>query len=57
MRILVVSNMFPTPVEPWFGSFVRDQIDDIATRGHDVDVHSFDGRKHATEYLRAPRRI
>jgi teichuronic acid biosynthesis glycosyltransferase TuaC len=57
MRILVVSNMFPTPAEPWFGSFVRDQIDDIAALGHVVDVHSFDGRKHATEYLRAPRLI
>jgi teichuronic acid biosynthesis glycosyltransferase TuaC len=57
MRILVVSNMFPTSAEPWFGSFVRDQIDDIAARGHDVDVHSFDGRKHAMEYLRAPRPI
>lgn len=57
MRILVVSNMFPTPAEPWFGSFVRDQIDDLAALGHDVDVHSFDGRKHAMEYVRAPRPI
>jgi teichuronic acid biosynthesis glycosyltransferase TuaC len=57
MRILVVSNMFPTPEEPWFGSFVRDQIADVAALGHDVDVHVFDGREHPTEYLRTARRV
>jgi len=57
MRVLVVTNMFPTGAEPWFGSFVRDQVDDLRALDVDVDVHAFDGRTHVVEYARAPRRV
>ena len=27
MRVLIVTNMWPTPARPAFGVFVRDQVD------------------------------
>jgi glycosyltransferase involved in cell wall biosynthesis len=56
VNVLVVTNMYPTPAEPWFGSFVRDQVEDLRARGLTVEVLSFDGRRHAYEYGRAARR-
>ena len=56
MNVLVVTNMYPTAAEPWFGSFVRDQVEDLRTLGVDVEVLKLDGRQHAGEYGRAARR-
>ncbi|HZT53608.1 MAG TPA: glycosyltransferase [Gaiellaceae bacterium] len=57
MRVLVVTNMYPTAAEPWFGSFVRDQVEDLQALGLDVEVLAFDGRRHAAEYARAAARL
>jgi glycosyltransferase involved in cell wall biosynthesis len=56
VNVLVVTNMYPTEAEPWFGSFVRDQVEDLRTLGLEVELLAFDGRGHATEYARAARR-
>lgn len=56
MNVLVLTNMYPTQAEPWFGSFVRDQVEDLRSLGLDVEVLAFDGRHHAREYGRAARR-
>jgi glycosyltransferase involved in cell wall biosynthesis len=53
LRLLVVSNMYPTAEEPWYGSFVRDQVDDLRAEGIDVRLLHFDGRRDALNYLRA----
>jgi teichuronic acid biosynthesis glycosyltransferase TuaC len=55
--VLVVTNMYPTPEEPWFGCFVRDQVDDLVTLGIDVNVVDFDGRSSRLNYLRAAREV
>src|SRR5205807_5672507 len=57
VKVLVVTNMYPTPQEPWFGSFVRDQVEDLQKLAVDVEVLAFDGRNDAIEYGRAARRI
>jgi glycosyltransferase involved in cell wall biosynthesis len=57
VRLLVVTNMYPTEAEPWFGSFVRDQVEDLRALGLDVEVLSFDGRQSRSEYARAARRV
>ncbi len=44
MRVLCLTNMYPTADEPAAGSFVRDQVEDLRELGVDVDVLSFDGR-------------
>jgi glycosyltransferase involved in cell wall biosynthesis len=53
VKVLAVTNMYPTSTEPWFGSFVRDQIEDLRILGVDVDILSFDGRADNREYVRA----
>lgn len=53
MRVLIVTNMYPTPAEPAFGSFVKDQADDLRGLGLDVEQVMFDGRTRSTEYGRA----
>jgi glycosyltransferase involved in cell wall biosynthesis len=49
--------MFPTPREPWFGSFVADQVDDLRALGLDMTVLHFDGRQNRLNYLRAMRNV
>jgi teichuronic acid biosynthesis glycosyltransferase TuaC len=56
VNVLVITNMYPTESEPWFGSFVRDQVDDLRALGLDVEVLDFDGRHATREYGRAARR-
>jgi glycosyltransferase involved in cell wall biosynthesis len=57
VRVLVVTNMYPTKGEPWFGSFVAEQVDALRGAGIDVDVLSFDGRMSRAAYARAARRV
>jgi glycosyltransferase involved in cell wall biosynthesis len=49
--------MYPTPSEPWYGSFVRDQAEDLRSAGTDVRVVQFDGRQDWRNYLRAARSL
>jgi teichuronic acid biosynthesis glycosyltransferase TuaC len=56
-RVLVLTNMYPTPAEPHFGCFVKDQVDDLRRLRVDVEVLAFDGRARKSEYLAAARRL
>ena len=42
MKILVVTNIYPTPTTPTKGTFVRAQVDGLRRRGVDVDVFVVD---------------
>ena len=53
LRVLVLTNMYPTRAEPHFGCFVRDQVDDLRRLGVDVTVLAFDGRGHKRRYAAA----
>ena len=57
LRVLVLTNMYPTAEEPEFGCFVKDQVDDLRALGVAVDVLSFDGRARRSRYLGAARRL
>jgi len=57
LRVLVITNMYPTPAEPEFGCFVRDQVDDLRALGVEVDVLAFDGRPRRSRYLEAVRHL
>jgi teichuronic acid biosynthesis glycosyltransferase TuaC len=48
--------MYPTEAEPWWGPFVREQVEDLRALGLSVEVLAFDGRSQTREYLRAARR-
>jgi teichuronic acid biosynthesis glycosyltransferase TuaC len=45
--------MYPSPGEPWYGSFVKDQAEDLVALGIDVQVLDFDGRRDRRNYVRA----
>lgn len=53
MRVLCLTNMYPTETEPWFGSFVRELVEDVRTLGVDVEVLAFDGRRRRRRYAEA----
>src|SRR2546421_53477 len=53
IRVLVLTNMYPTAAEPHLGCFVRDQVCDLRVLGADVRVQAFDGRRDTRRYLTA----
>jgi teichuronic acid biosynthesis glycosyltransferase TuaC len=53
VKVLFVTNMYPTASDPGFGAFVAEQAADLRCVGVDVDVCSFDGRTRRWEYAAA----
>jgi len=51
MRILFVTNMYPTVQNPGFGAFVRQQAEELHRLGHVVDVINFGGLKSRLKYV------
>lgn len=51
MRLLAVTNMWPRPDRPAFGSFVRSQIESLRELGLEIDVHVIRGDRAAAAYL------
>jgi teichuronic acid biosynthesis glycosyltransferase TuaC len=53
VRVLVVTNMYPTARRPALGPFVRDQVDALRELdGLDVELHSFDPPGGIAPYVR-----
>lgn len=58
MRILAITNMYPSPDDPAFGVFVASQMESIREAGHEVDIRVINGRKGGMlAYGRAIRRV
>lgn len=51
MKVLVVTNMYPTADMPAFGTFVYDQVQALRREGVSVDVFFVNGRVSAWNYL------
>lgn len=51
LRILVVTNMWPTPAQPMAGIFVAEQVASLRRRGLALDVLFLDGGRSRFEYL------
>jgi teichuronic acid biosynthesis glycosyltransferase TuaC len=56
VRALVVTNMYPTPERPAYGSFVRDQVEALKRRG-DVEIELFAFGAGLRGYPRAAREL
>lgn len=58
-RLLVLTNMWPTPASPTHGSFVADQVERIRALVPEwgVDVMVVDGSRGKLEYVRAIGRL
>ena len=56
MRVLIVTNMYPTAAKPTYGIFVAEQVEALRKAGPDsvVDVHYINpGESGNTVYLRS----
>ncbi|MBN2002382.1 MAG: glycosyltransferase [Anaerolineae bacterium] len=51
MRVLLVTNMYPTPDQPAFGTFIADQVAALRKAGVEMDVLLINGRKNSLNYL------
>ncbi|GAA0005589.1 hypothetical protein BDS110ZK25_16550 [Bradyrhizobium diazoefficiens] len=52
MRILCVTNMYPSPQRPGSGAFVCQQVEQLRRFGHTVDVIDILGSQSKMNYLR-----
>jgi glycosyltransferase involved in cell wall biosynthesis len=56
-RILVVTNLWPTAVDPGYGSFVKAQMVSLGPLGVEFDVLFINGRESKWNYLRGVRQV
>jgi teichuronic acid biosynthesis glycosyltransferase TuaC len=52
MRILLVTNMYPTPERPGYGAFVSQQAEQLRRAGHVIDVVNILGFRSRLNYLK-----
>jgi teichuronic acid biosynthesis glycosyltransferase TuaC len=57
MRVLVITNMYPIPETPFFGTFVKEQVESLKNAGVAVDVLFVNGKKNKLNYLWAFPRL
>ena len=53
MKVLVVTNMWPSPERPHWGAFVKSQADSLAEMGCENTLYEIRGWRSASEYFRA----
>lgn len=57
MKILTVTNMWPSARRPFWGVFVKSQVDSLAAAGIDSTLYEIEGWRSTAEYLKAMARI
>jgi glycosyltransferase involved in cell wall biosynthesis len=57
MKVLVVTNMYPTKDRPYFGIFVARQVEALRREGVDIIVEVIAGDRGESDYLFARRRV
>jgi glycosyltransferase involved in cell wall biosynthesis len=53
MKVLIMTAMYPTPERPFYGTFVRTQVESLRRAGVTVEVLFLHGRSHKLMYPRA----
>jgi glycosyltransferase involved in cell wall biosynthesis len=56
-RVLAVTNLWPFPGDPGYGSFVKAQMESLRPRGVEYDLLFINGRESRWEYFRAVLRM
>lgn len=51
MKVLVLTNMYPTPDRPFHGTFVEKQVESLRQEGVEVDVLYVDGVSSKLNYI------
>jgi len=57
LKVLTITNLYPTSESPAYGSFIASQIESLRAQGVATDVFFIDGRLSKWEYLRAFPRV
>jgi teichuronic acid biosynthesis glycosyltransferase TuaC len=57
VRVLMITNEWPTPEHPEWGPFIVQQVEYLRKAGVDVEVFSFHGKGNPINYLRAWLRL
>lgn len=57
LRVLAVTNMYPSAARPYFGIFVKRQLDAMRDAGVDISVEVVAADRGEADYLLARRRI
>ena len=57
MRVLTLTNMYPSQDRPGWGAFVKSQVDSLANIGIETELLVIEGYKSKFEYLRAISRL
>lgn len=57
MRVLVLTNMYPTANYPFYGIFVQEQVESLKKEGVFVDVFFMNGRDNRLNYFFAVPRL
>ena len=57
MKVMVVTNMYPSEGMPYHGTFVKTQVESLRREGVHVDVFFVDGVKNTLNYLWAFPRL
>lgn len=57
MKVLVLTNMWPSAERPHWGAFVKSQADSIAALGVTNVLHEIEGWRSTGEYVRALRTL
>ncbi len=57
MKVLILTNMYPTPEHPFFGIFVKEQVESLRKEGIDVDIFIINGHDNRLNYFLAIPRL
>ena len=57
MKVLILTNMYPTPEYPFYGIFVKEQVESLRKEGISVDVFFINGRDNRLNYFLAVPRL
>lgn len=57
MRVLLVTNMYPSPERPHWGAFVHSQVQSLEKLGVDITLYEIKGWQNSWHYARALREL
>ena len=57
MKILTVTNMWPSAQRPFWGVFIKSQVDSLVAAGIESTLYEIEGWRSTAEYLKAMARI
>lgn len=57
MKVLILTNMYPTSEYPFYGIFVKEQVESLRKEGISVDVFFTNGRDNRLNYFLAVPRL